>query len=124
MLNGKVIIRGLKLYLTTNRYPMTHAVRKFFITLLFTISLLGSQLSYAQVYDGPVGDNKIPNSYEGFDQGNRPMGNAPVPPGPNPCEFQDPLNPLCPIDDYVYVLLLLGVGYGFIKFRKNKITVV
>lgn len=101
---------------------MTHVVGRFFIMLFFSFCLLGGpQTSFAQVYDGSVGNNTIPNSYQGFDQGRgagEPINNAP--PGPNPCEFQDPLNPICPIDDYMYVLVAVGIGYGFIKFRKQR----
>ena len=106
---------------------MTHVVGKFLIIFFFTFCILGAYSSFAQVYDGPVGNNSIPNTYEGFDQSSNAIEGIPdpgAPPGPKPCEFQDPLNPLCPIDDYVYVLIALGIGYGFIKFRKQKVAVV
>lgn len=104
---------------------MSHVLGKFFIILFCAFCLLGNTTLYAQVYDGPVGNNSIPNSYEGFSQGGNPnAGGGPGVDGPpgGGCEFQDPLNPLCPIDDYVYVLLFLGVGYGFIKFRRHRVV--
>lgn len=105
---------------------MTRVVRMFFIMLLCTFFLIGTQTSYSQLYDGPVGNNAIPSTYEGFDQAQHPSVESATSdaPGGDPCEFQDPFNPICPIDDWVYVLLFLGVGYGFVKFRKHKVPVV
>lgn len=105
---------------------MNYEVERLFIIVLCIFLLLLSQNSFAQAYDGAVGNNSIPSSYEGFEQSSNP------PPGDMrtadmisgiPCEQQDPADPMCPVDDWVYVLLFLGVGYGFIKFRKHKVAV-
>ena len=104
---------------------MTRVVGKFFIMLLCTFCLLGVNTSYAQLYDGPVGNKTIPNTYEGFDNGNNSelaqlTTDGPV--DPNDCFDEDPSFYSCPIDDYVYVLIAIGLGYGFFKFRKMKAT--
>ena len=106
---------------------MPHVVNKTFLLLLCAFFLLASQTSYSQLGDGRVGNNNIPNTYEGFDHSSNPpllesAGSGA--PGGDPCESQDPFDPLCPVDDWVYILLFLGVSYGFVKFKKHKFSVV
>ena len=44
------------------------------------------------------------------------LAHAQVPPGDPGC---DPLDPLCPIDGGLSLLLALGVGYGIKKVRNS-----
>ena len=95
---------------------MMYVVEKCFIVLFCT---------FAQVYDRSVGNPIIPKIYEGFDQStfeNSPHQTLSEPPiYIEPCgDFPDPTDPACPIDDYVYLLIALCLGYGFLKFRKQK----
>lgn len=79
--------------------------------------MMVSEMAWAQTYDGPVGKSEIPQAYDGFTNA---APQAIAGPPEDPCEFQDPLDPICPIDDGVYGLLAIGAFYGLLKFRNAR----
>lgn len=71
-------------------------------------NLSNSNISQSEFYgSNSAADEPLPPS-----EPNRPYADGPEDPG---C---DPLDPSCPIDDGILLLLIAGTGYGVIQLRK------